>query len=159
MTSEYVKFLFNYYNGELFWKTPKARRVKVGSIAGSIDDEGYKRVSIDGKSYKIHRLVFLYHFDYLPEEVDHIDGNKLNNLIENLRGVSKTQNQWNSRKPKTNKSGIKGVSWSKSAKKWQTGITINGKKCFRKYFDDLNEAKTYIELMRKQNHGEYARNE
>lgn len=159
MTSEYIKYLFDYVDGELIWKITKARRIKVGSVAGSIDDEGYRRVRIDGKSYKVHRLIFLYHYDYLPEEVDHIDGNRLNNLIDNLRVATKMHNQWNSKKPKTNTSGIKGVSWSRVAGKWQTGITVNGKKCFRKYFVNLDDAKKYIESMRKQNHGDYARNE
>ena len=94
----------------------------------------------------------------MPEEVDHIDGNTKNNTIENLRPTTKTQNQWNSKTPNTNNSGVKGVSWSKSNKKWHASVRQNGKVVGRKHFDDIMEAKKYVETLRKQIHGEYARN-
>ena len=56
--------------------------------------------------------------DYIPNIVDHIDGNSSNNCIENLRDANKAQNGWNSKLNKNNSSGIRGVSWNKQTKKW-----------------------------------------
>jgi len=63
-------------------------------------------------------LIFLYHHGYLPKFVDHIDGNKKNNRIENLREATKSQNAMNQKVSTRNTSGIKGVMWHKRDKKW-----------------------------------------
>lgn len=158
LTQDYVRSLFEYVDGDLIWKITKSKRSKIGDKVGHLGSGGYKTVRIDYKSFKVHRIIFLYHHGYLPLEVDHIDGDKLNNKIQNLRPTTKTQNQWNSKTPITNKSGVKGVSWSKSNKKWHVSVGQNGKTFGRKHFEDLNEAKLYVENLRKKLHGDYARN-
>ena len=101
MLLQRVKELFEYDReaGKLFWKVATSRRIKVGREAGSIDTEGYRIVEIDGKKYKVHRLIFLIEHGYLPEFIDHKDSNPLNNHISNLRECSEDfHNQRNRKK-------------------------------------------------------------
>lgn len=100
LTQKYVRSLFDYKDGNLYWKVRKAYRIKIGDLAGYVNITGYQEVIIDGKSYKAHRLIFLYHHGYLPKFLDHIDCNKLNNDINNLREATKSQNKMNQRKIK-----------------------------------------------------------
>lgn len=99
---------------------------------------------------KLHRIL-LNEPDGL--EVDHADGNPLNNRLENLRVCDRKQNNQNRTKHKDNMSGFKSVSWHKSNKKWQ--VNINGKHlgCF----DSKEKANEYAVLKRRELHGEFAR--
>ena len=150
LTQEYVRELFDYRGGELYRKVSRANnKVKSGNLVGSDQGNGYREVTIDGKSYYIHRLIFLYHHGYLPEFLDHIDGDKSNNDILNLRGVTRSQNQQNSRKTKSydgkpTSSRFKGVSWNKQLKKWDVRIQINGKRKYLGLYDyEIKAAEVY----------------
>lgn len=91
------------------------------------------------------------------EEVDHIDGNKLNNTRGNLRIASNAENKMNRDKQSNNTSGYKGVSFHKKYKKWRAIIGIQGKSIHLGYFSDAVEAaKAYDDSARKY-HGEFAR--
>lgn len=116
MDQNYVKDLFDYYDGKLFWKVRKSDKTKIGSEAGSKQSNGYVKIRIDGKSYRLHRLVYLYHHGILPEYIDHIDGNPSNNLIENLRPATLRENGLNRTKQLNNTSGYKGVYLHKATK-------------------------------------------
>ena len=133
ITQQLVKVLFEYREGILYWKLSNSTRVKVGDRAGSLYKDSYYQIKIDGKVYKSHRLIFLYHHGYLPEFVDHIDGDKANNKIENLRAVTQSQNSMNI-KPRAESSQYKGVSWNRNVNKWEAQITINGKQTHLGYF-------------------------
>ena len=92
---EKVRHYFLYKDGELIWNAPK-KRATVGNIAGSIRPDGYKHIYLDQKAYFVHRLVWLYHTgEYSEIGLDHIDGNPLNNRIENLRVAEQWQNRGN----------------------------------------------------------------
>ena len=149
--------LFDYQDGNLIWKKQLAYRGKIGSIAGSKRNDGYRQVGIENNDYLIHRLVFMYFHGCMPEYIDHIDGNRSNNSIENLRECTNQQNSFNARMSKNNTSGIKGVSWDKSRQKWQAKCMINSKTIHLGRFDNLEQADLAIRHWRDQNHGCYAR--
>ena len=132
LTQDLLKELFDYRDGNLYWKVAKAQRIKIGDLAGSAQKSGYRQVMINGKGYSGHRLIFLWYHGYLPEFLDHIDGDPSNNSIDNIREATNQENGWNQKKRKSinNKptsSKYKGVSWHKPTKKWLTQITIDGK--------------------------------
>lgn len=155
MNQELLKQLFDYKDGQLIKKI-KSTGTKVGSIAGSLHHTGYVQIGIKGKKYSAHRLIFLYHHGYLPKEIDHIDGNRSNNLIENLRAATVEQNRHNRKLSKNNTSGIKGVSWHKNAKKWTVNLMTNKKlKNFGFYFD-IDYAKFVAEFIRSKYHKEFS---
>ena len=84
-----------------------------GAIAGGIDKrDNYSRVYLDGKSYLAHRIIWILHNGKISEdcEIDHIDGNRRNNTIENLREVPRVLNSRNQKMQKNNSSGVNGVS-------------------------------------------------
>ncbi len=125
---------YNPNTGEFRWKT------EVGNIAGYIRSNGYVRIELDRKSYLAHRLVWLYVHGKWPIGIDHINHDKTDNRIENLREVTRAENQKNLPVFKNNTSGVPGVSWSKSSKKWQANIKTEGKVIYLGLFQDKNEA-------------------
>lgn len=113
---------------KFYWRVAKKGIVK-GMQAGSFDAHGYGQIVIDRKVYKEHRLVWLYKNGSFPDgQIDHLNHDRRDNRIENLRVVSNTENQKNKPIPRNNKTGYVGVSFSKSAKKYEAYITVNGKR-------------------------------
>lgn len=142
ITQEYIRYLFEYHeDGLLIWKVNKAKRTKIGDIAGCYSPCGYYYVGIDDKNYKLHRLIWIYHHGYISENlIDHRDKNPLNNRIENLREISSQCNNRNSKDFITNTSGVKGVSWTSDRSLWYSCITIYGKTISLGRYDDFTEA-------------------
>lgn len=123
-----VKHKFKYEDGKLFWKNPsKYKPELINKEAGSLHKSGYRNIKINNKSYREHRIIFLYFNKYLPKCLDHIDRNKSNNKIENLREATKQQNSFNSNINKNNTSGFKGVDFHKPSNKWRARIHLNNK--------------------------------
>lgn len=142
--------LFEYKDGFLYRKITTCSTAKAGDKIRSVEQRGYVVVQIDGKSYKVHRLIFLMHHGYLPEKIDHVDCNKQNNRIENLREATHTQNLMNRPKYRSNTSGYKGVSLHKKTQKWQASIRINGKQNYLGLFDSpLDAYHVYCEYGKK----------
>ena len=109
ITQEYIKKVFEYKNGELIRRVKTSSRAIVGRPT-NYKSQGYLMTKVQGQAISVHRIIWLYHHGYLPEnEIDHIDQNKLNNKIENLREVSHACNIRNRGNSRNNKSGIKGV--------------------------------------------------
>lgn len=157
ITQEFVRSLFYYRDGELFWKVKLNLSIEIGSKAGTLNKiTGYYLIGINRKQYYTHRLIFLYHNGYLPRSLDHIDRNKQNNQIENLRGATQSQNCMN-RTPHKNTSSIyKGVSWVKHAKKWSAHIQINNKLKHLGYFKSETAAAIAYNDAAIKHFGEYA---
>lgn len=149
-TKEQLHQLFEYKDGELYWKKRNQNK------AGSLRNDGRKHITINYKIYKLHRIIFLWHHGYLPKEIDHIDGNPLNNRIENLREATRYQNLMNKKKTKQNTSGCKNVSWNKSAKKWLVSMQVNGKRKYLGIYDDLELADLVATEARDKFHGNFA---
>ena len=106
--------------GHLWWIKPTNRRIKIGQQFGTRHIYGYRQGSLKGKRYKEHRLIWLYHYGEWPKEcIDHINGIRDDNRIENLREATNQQNQFNRKSEKDSSSQYKGVSWCKLSKKWR----------------------------------------
>ena len=147
---------FEYRDGDLFYKKTEGC-MKQGTKAGTMDKNGYLKALINRKSYRLHRIIFMMHHGYLPEFLDHIDGNPANNRIENLRPATSSQNNLNRGKHKRNTSGYKGVTWVATCGKYSSRIAIDQKRFFLGYFDDPKEAhEAYCEAA-KQHQPEYVR--
>ena len=134
----------------------RGHHVKAGDIAGTLKSHGYLCVGINYNSYRAHRLIFLMHKGYLPKTIDHINGDKLDNRIENLRAATVGQNQHNRKTNANNTSGYKGVSWSKAQKKWTARITLERKIIHLGYFANVEEAAEVVRKAREELHGSFA---
>ena len=84
---EDAKVLFEYKDGELFWKQ-RGKSRQLGRPAGAVNRDGYRRIKYQGKLYAVHRLVWAYHGNEPVAFIDHINGDVLDNRIENLRGAT-----------------------------------------------------------------------
>ncbi|WQZ00671.1 HNH homing endonuclease [Xanthomonas phage NP1] len=143
LTFEQVDQLLAYdpATGVLTWKVAKAKRIKVGDVAGSPESGGYLQVRVHGKKYLAHRLAWLLSTCSWPSKhLDHINGVRDDNRFSNLRECSPAENHQNRGKRSDNSSGIPGVGWRKEKKKWQAYIKLNGKQIFLGYFDTIEEA-------------------
>jgi hypothetical protein len=136
VNKEILNDIFNYQDGSLFWKKNTGRRTKIGDIAGRSCSNGYRMVGLFKRAYLEHRLIFMFHNGYFPKEVDHIDGDKLNNKIENLRPASHLENLLNQKIRTNNVSGHKNVGWASREQKWRVRLTVNRKDKHIGYFDD-----------------------
>lgn len=150
---------FEYRDGHLYWKqiNPKFKRRKVGDRVGSMHKTGYWCTNYNGTTVKIHRIIFLMHHGFLPEEVDHINGDRADNRIENLRAANRSENQCNRPSLANNTSGYPGVSWHKKSKAWTVRVMKNGKQNLIGYFKDLELAGLVAVEARAKYHGQFAR--
>lgn len=114
-------------------------RIKIGDIAGS-KKFGYIVIRINKKQYRAHHLAWLYIYGYMPKCIDHIDHNRSNNKIENLREASTVENNKNRGMNKNNTSGITGVGWAKDKGKWVSQIQHQRKNHNLGYYEDKFEA-------------------
>lgn len=153
--------LLTWKDGDPYWKKKAARCTKLGTLAGSISSYGYRRIystlNGHGSEILVHRLVFYKEYGYLPPSIDHINGDKLDNRVENLRPATPTQQLWNKPKKEGCSSRYKGVHWHKGTKKWHANIRINGKKVHLGSFDNEDEAGEAFNLKARQIHGEFFR--
>jgi hypothetical protein len=126
---EFLKQNFRYVDGNLIRIIPRGGQ-KAGDVAGWItqcNGRDYRKMNVNRKTVYVHHAIFLLHHGYLPKYIDHIDGNPLNNKIENLRAATQSQNMANSRKKSNNTSGHKGVTFRKDTNKWAAGLMFEGK--------------------------------
>jgi hypothetical protein len=148
---------YDHQSGEFRWLVG-GLRFKAGDVAGFPGGKGYWQIRIGGTAYYGHRLAWLYvHGGWPCGALDHIDGNRRNNRIENLRLATISQNAANQRKRNGKSSAFKGVSWHAARGKWSAHIRINGKSKYLGQFDTEEEAHRRYVAAAKWHFGEYAR--
>lgn len=155
ITQERLHKMFEYKNGSLYRKISLGR-TKAGDKVGFVNSKGYVAVNIDKQCISVHRLIWVMQHGAMPELIDHIDGDRQNNRIENLRLADKFGNAQNKRMHKNNTSGVKGVYWKKDKNKWMAQIGFNRKQKNLGYFDKKEDAAEFISLARDMLHGQYA---
>lgn len=150
-----VRELFDYRDGNLYWKAKANKRHSIEAPAGTINSSGYRVITFKGKKLHAHRLVWLWHNETLPKMVDHINRDPKDNRIENLRASDYVTNAYNSKLKADNKSGVKGVSWCNTFQRWVVQMYANKKKVTGR-FKTLPEAAAFAHETRKALHGEFA---
>lgn len=106
-------------------------RIKNKKNVGSKNALGYLTIFVLNKQYLSHRLAWLYIYGYFPEtDIDHIDQDKANNKLSNIRVVSRQCNMRNTHLQANNTSGIKGVAWHKPSNRWMVRIKVNKKELY-----------------------------
>lgn len=151
--SEKVRKQLEYdpYSGSITW-------IKNGKMAGCVSKNGYRSIMVAGKHFQAHRIAwFMYYGTWPSMDVDHINGNRSDNRIDNLRDISRRSNIQNMRSPMSNnKSGYLGVLFDKRArfKKWYAMIRHDGKNKCVGYFNTPEEAhEAYVKAKRELHEG------
>jgi hypothetical protein len=157
MTKELAESLFYYKDGILYWKNNQGTYPTKDKPVGSITKAGYFESRLKGKSFKVHRVIFLLKHGYMPKVIDHIDGNRTNNEISNLREATFSQNKVNQKIYSSNTSGLKGVFFKKATQKWNAQINFEGKRKHLGTFQTKELAAEFVDLARQMLHKEFAR--
>lgn len=158
LTAERARELFHYdpETGVFTRRITTGNRGKAGSVVGSLSEQvGYLTVKIAGKSVYLHRLAVFYTTGKWPShEVDHIDGNRVNNKWTNLRDVTTRVNRQNRRAARSDKKQGVLIGTKKHRRKWQARITANGSSHSLGYFDTEDEAHAaYVVAKRRLHEG------
>ena len=157
ITQERLLEIFEYKDGGLYWKIRPSNRVKVGDRFGALNkSDHYRAGAVKSEFYREHRLIYLYHHGVLPATLDHINQNREDNRIENLRGATRSENGQNRKDHKNNTSGIRNVHFYKRYNKWRVMLNINGKNKHFGYFLNFDEACSVAEQARIVYYKEFA---
>lgn len=114
--------------------------IKYDGRWGFIDSYGYIAISYDGNRYKVHRLIWVWVYGEEPDQIDHINGDRQDNRIQNLRSVNHKTNCRNRGKQINNKSGFNGVSWHEHSGKWGAQLKVDCKQIHIGYYNSPQEA-------------------
>jgi hypothetical protein len=158
-TQEKLKEYLHYCpkTGMFTWVKPTGKRVKCGDVAGRIAINGYWQTKINYVSYLNHRLAWFYTFGVWPkEQLDHINCDRADNRLCNLREATRSQNIRNSGLRKDSVSGIKGVRYTGT--KWMARIRYNGKLRCLGQFDTAEEAAARYKAFAEAIHKEFLHN-
>jgi HNH endonuclease len=146
---------FRYEDGKLYWLRAPSKNTPAGAEAGTLRVDGYRRILFRYKRHYTHRLIYLMHHGEFDGEIDHIDCDKSNNKIENLRLATRGENTRNIKIPRDNTSGAKGVSFTSG--KYRAKIKVNNKQIHIGSFNSMHEASQAYASASKKYHGEFGR--
>lgn len=143
----------------VFTRKTRTGGMDAGSVAGVRDALGYIRISIKGRQYYAHRLAWLMHYgEEPPSIIDHANGDRSDNRISNLRAATKSQNNANSRAPRHNTSGIKGVV-ARPDGRFAAYIKVNRRSSYLGLFETSDEAAAAYKKAAEQAFGSFAKQE
>lgn len=136
---------FDFEKGRMFWKFRPDERSQwnsrySGKEAFTSNTDGYKQGSIFGKLYLAHKVIYAAAHGVWPELIDHINQNRSDNRLCNLRSANKALNAHNSKMRVDNVSGVKGVSWFKRNACWRAYLTQGGRQIHLGYFPSIKDA-------------------
>lgn len=149
--------------GVFVWKESKGRRKageRVGCLYYSTSGNEYWQMMVGGYRSTAHRFAWVWCGGVIPEGkvIDHIDGNGLNNRIDNLRVVTPQENALNRKTSKGNTSGFPGVSFSRAHQLWRGQLAFEGQRFHLGLFETPEKAAAEVEGLRKQLYGNFNRN-
>lgn len=149
---------YNPDTGKLLWKYTRSNRAAVGTEAGTLTPDGYISISIDHNIYRAHRLAWLLCFQEWPSQyIDHINGIKNDNRLDNLREASSIENSYNTKSHKDSTTGIKGVYFNKANNNYRAQIRYDGKTKSLGSFKTVEEAALAYEARAIEIHNKFYR--
>lgn len=142
ITQSRLHELFIYDNGRLL-RRKSIKGYHALTEIGTVRPKGYLAAVVDGKCYRVHHLVWMYHYGHFVKELDHINRVRDDNRIENLRPCNHSQNLSNS---SSRRGKYKGVTFCKYTQRWRAQITLNGvHRCLGRYDTPEEAALAYNE--------------
>jgi len=154
---EVNKYLKLWDDGTLTWRQDMNRDARAGDEAGTITALGYRQIGFKGKQYMAHHIVFFIVKGFTPDQIDHIDGNQLNNKFSNLRIATQSQNMMNTKLRSDNTSGCCGVYKARTLGKWEAFISIDKKSVYLGVFKWKHDAITARKNAEIEHYGEFRR--
>ena len=153
---EYKQYLLDNYTYDC--ETGKVYNKKGDELGYICKYTGYLRLHVDKNCMYVHHRVcwLLYYGEFPKDEIDHINHDRADNRICNLRECTQSQNQANSLIRKDSVSGYKNVAWNYQRKKWYVRIQKEGYRKAYAFFDSIDDAIKEAERLRKEIHGEFA---
>jgi len=149
---------YNPGTGRFTWRLYRGRMAKAGDPAGSLKPSGYIELHVGGKIYKAHRVAWLMaHGEWPSQHIDHINGDKADNRIANLRDCSRSENLCNSKHHANSTTGFKGVHFQKTDGIYVAHIRKDGKRKHLGSFRTVEDAAAAVRIARDALHGEFAR--
>lgn len=138
--------------GEFWWLPSAVRQRRSDRRAGCVNTRGYCQIRYSGRQVFAHRLAWFIVHGKLPDgEIDHIDGNRSNNRITNLRDVPVSVNRRNAKRAANNSSGVTGVHWDKRRGRWRVNVCVEGKRKYLGMFSGIIEAERVVKAFRAAN--------
>lgn len=142
--------------GQFRWRKDMGARAKAGALAGSTAGRGYRKIVVFGHRYPEHWLAWLFVHGRWPSEIDHINRNRSDNRVENLREATRSQNNINKAIHPRNTSGFRGVSFLPKRRKWVAQLRHEGRSKWIGYFDAPEDAAEAYARTRREMYGAFA---
>jgi hypothetical protein len=144
------------YDGTGLYRKKAFPNAPAGAKAHKINKTGYLGFRVNGRVCGEHRLVWMFHHGFMPGLIDHINGNRADNRIENLRPATNSENICNSKLSRNNTSGCKGVTWAPDRQQWRVRIAHAGKPEWVGSFDSFEKACKVATKVRIEKHKQFA---
>lgn len=148
---------YNQETGEFRWKVRRSANAKAGSVAGSTDSSGHRQIKFETKTYLAHRLAWVMTHGRWPEmEIDHVNRDRTDNRLINLRECSHAENSKNRNIYASNTSGTTGVHWDRNAKRWIAYIGGGREKRHLGCFSSIEAAAAARSAAEKEVYGDFS---